>query len=242
MRQNTKYYITTKCTAGRPHPATTPSRMAGTRPPKLTNQDSPLSLAIGVSLFPMESQERKQRPWRTQYKCSRHSACHTRGARIGIGARAWVELPLLMDKEKPHNCRLLSDDQSITVRICQIIGNLSEFLVCIILWKCFDKCSCLKLLIFFPFNTGKLQTTRVFPTPKIICEIAESMDNMKKLKVLITGHPPMDVLKPHFQRLKQLRPQMDITVYLRPDVVVDLFDDQKCNHGLWKPKGEPLVY
>ena len=129
MRQNTKYYITTKCTAGRPHPATTPSRMAGTRPPKLTNQDSPLSLAIGVSLFPMESQERKQRPWRTQYKCSRHSACHTRGARIGIGACAWVELPLLMDKEKPHNCRLLSDDQSITVRICQIIGNRSELLV-----------------------------------------------------------------------------------------------------------------
>ena len=52
MRQNTKYYIT-KYTAGRSHPATTPSRMAGTRPPKLTNQDSPLSLTIGASLFPM---------------------------------------------------------------------------------------------------------------------------------------------------------------------------------------------
>ena len=65
MRQNTKYYITTKCTAGRSHPATTPSRMAGTRPPKLTNQDSALSLTKGASLFPMGSQERKQRPCRT---------------------------------------------------------------------------------------------------------------------------------------------------------------------------------
>ena len=36
MRQNTKYYLTTKCTAGRSHPATTASRMAGTRQPKLT--------------------------------------------------------------------------------------------------------------------------------------------------------------------------------------------------------------
>ena len=68
MRQNTIYYITTKCTAGRSHPATTPSQMAGTKPPKLTNQDSPLSLAIGAGLYPMGSQERKQRPCRNAGK------------------------------------------------------------------------------------------------------------------------------------------------------------------------------
>ena len=65
----TKYIIlhtTTECTAG--HPATMPSRMARTLTPKLTNQDSPLSLAIGASLFPMGSQERKQRPCRSAGK------------------------------------------------------------------------------------------------------------------------------------------------------------------------------
>ena len=62
MRLNTKNYITTKCTAGRTNPATTPSRMAGIRPQKLTNQDSPLSLAIRARLLPMGSQKRKQRP------------------------------------------------------------------------------------------------------------------------------------------------------------------------------------
>ena len=62
------YNITTKCTAGRSHPATTPSEMAGTKPPKLTNQDSPLSLKIGASLYLMGSQERKQRPCRNAGK------------------------------------------------------------------------------------------------------------------------------------------------------------------------------
>ena len=52
-----KYYITTKCTAGRSHPATTSSKMEGTQPPKLTNQDSQLSLTIGASLFPMGCQD-----------------------------------------------------------------------------------------------------------------------------------------------------------------------------------------
>ncbi|XP_072042545.1 uncharacterized protein [Amphiura filiformis] len=70
---------------------------------------------------------------------------------------------------------------------------------------------------------GKLQTTRVFPTPKIICEIAESMESLKTLKVLITGHPPTDVLKPHFHQLKNMRPEMEIRIYLRPDVEMELF-------------------
>ena len=44
------------CTAGRSHPATTPSRMGGTLTPKLTtSQDSSLCLTIGASLFPMGS-------------------------------------------------------------------------------------------------------------------------------------------------------------------------------------------
>ena len=48
-----------------------------------------------------------------QYKCNRRSACHTRGASIGIYVCAWVGLPLLVDKEKTHNSQLSSDDQSI---------------------------------------------------------------------------------------------------------------------------------
>ena len=75
---------------------------------------------------------------------------------------------------------------------------------------------------------GKLQTTRVFPTPKIICEVAESVDTLKTLKVLITGHPPIDVLKPHFQHLRHMRPEMEVRVYLRPDVEVELCEC-KCN-------------
>ena len=43
------------CTAGRSHPTTTPSRMTETLTTKLTNQGSPLSLAIVASLFPMGS-------------------------------------------------------------------------------------------------------------------------------------------------------------------------------------------
>ena len=70
-KDNTKYYTLTKYTAEKTHPATMPSRMAGTLTPKLTNQNSPLSLtigAIGASLLPMGSQGRKQSPCRSAGK------------------------------------------------------------------------------------------------------------------------------------------------------------------------------
>ena len=70
---------------------------------------------------------------------------------------------------------------------------------------------------------GKLQTTRVFPTPKIICDIAGSMDKLAVLKVLITGHPPTDIMKPHFKELHDMCPNLSVTVWLRPDVTVDFF-------------------
>ena len=56
--------------------------------------------------------EKRAYSW-MQHKCSRHSACHIRCTNIGIYVRAWVGLPLLADKEKPHDSRLFSDYQSI---------------------------------------------------------------------------------------------------------------------------------
>ena len=50
-----------------------------------------------------------------QYRCRTHSACHTHGASVGIYMLAWVGLPLLVDKEKPHNSHQFSDDHSTCI-------------------------------------------------------------------------------------------------------------------------------
>ena len=70
---------------------------------------STLHLCVNVCTAPLN---RLPIVW-TQYKCSERSACHTRGARIGICARTWVGLPLFADKEEPHNSSLFTDGQSI---------------------------------------------------------------------------------------------------------------------------------
>ena len=56
--------------------------------------------------------EKRARSW-TQYKYRKRSACHMRGASVGIYAHAWAGLSLLTNKEKPHNLHLFRDDQSI---------------------------------------------------------------------------------------------------------------------------------
>ena len=58
----------------------------------------------------------RARSW-TQYKCSRRSACHTHGASVGIYACMSVGLPLLADKENPHNSHRFSYDQSINASL-----------------------------------------------------------------------------------------------------------------------------